>query len=400
MLLLFYQVYAIIKALYRQKKNNMHKESTSKASDPYKFLDLATKFDPIFNPDGTIKEHRNALRGINHVETTIVNDTNETIAIFNGELTKSKHFADNEKPRYPGPIDACIYLDKSARPVCDIVAQLWDPLSATSNDHFPSPSFLNIDKEFFAASMGNVENIQKPDVNDIDIDRIDPKLLNRFVSSIRSQYLSPENLEKVDENNFEEDVWNYPTVLDGKHVAILDEVKSSGATLTIAEQLIDRAFQGKVRLEPIYWSVPPVISWKSESGSLCTDEYATTYVPPWYDSETSDGRYGIDDRNTETLAKSRSKRERLGRYILSVTRDTMDRKSLDLVHDIEKLAERTNDNRIAVRPIVDADIQEQKRKISERFGLPFRDIVPALQRADSQDFGEAIDKIKATKKKS
>ena len=129
MLLLFYQVYAIIKVLYRQKKNNMHKESTSKASDPYKFLDLATKFDPIFNPDGTIKEHRNALRGINHVETTIVNDTNETIAIFNGELTKSKHFADNEKPRYPGPIDACIYLDKSARPVCDIVAQLWDSLS-------------------------------------------------------------------------------------------------------------------------------------------------------------------------------------------------------------------------------------------------------------------------------
>ena len=88
-------------------------------------------------------------------------------------------------------------------------------------------------------------------------------------------------------------------------------------------------------------SSSPVISWKSESGSLCTDEYATTYVPPWYDSETSDGRYGIDDRNTETLAKSRSKRERLGRYILSVTRDTMDRKSLDLIHDIEKLAERT-----------------------------------------------------------
>ena len=377
----------------------MAKESAPKDDSPYRLLDLATKFEPTLNPDDTMKEYRNVPRAIPEIETTIVNDTNRVIAIFNGELTKSPHFIDG-KSRYPGSVDACIYLDKSARPVCDIVAQLWSSLSATSSDHFPSPSFLNIDKEFFAASMGNIKNIQKPDIKDIDIDRIDPRLLNRFVASIRSQYLSPEDLKKVNEDNFEEDVWNYPTVLDGKHVAILDEVRSSGATLTIAEQLINRALQGKANLEPIYWSVPTLKTWKSESGLLVPDEFAAHYVPPWYDSNTSDGRYGIDDRSPETLAKSRSKRERLGRYILSVTRDTMDRKSLDLIHDIEKLAERTNDNRIAVRPIVGADIQEQKRKISERFGLPFRDIVPALQRADSQDFGEAIDKIKATKKKS
>lgn len=79
--------------------------------------------------------------------------------------------------------------------------------------------------------MGNIKNIQKPDIENIDIDRIDPRLLNKFVASIRSQYLSPEDLKEVNEDNFEEDVWNYPTVLDGKHVAILDEVKSSGATL-------------------------------------------------------------------------------------------------------------------------------------------------------------------------
>lgn len=143
--------------------------------------------------------------------------------------------------------------------------------------------------------MGNIKNIQKPDIKNIDIDRIDPRLLNKFVASIRSQYLSPEDLKEVNEDNFEEDVWNYPTVLDGKHVAILDEVKSSGATLTIAEQLINRALQGKANLEPIYWSVPTLKTWKSESGLLVPDEFAAHYVPPWYDSDTSDGRYGIDE---------------------------------------------------------------------------------------------------------
>ena len=273
----------------------MAKESAPKDDSPYRLLDLATKFEPTLNPDDTMKESRNVPRAIPEVETTIVNDTNRVIAIFNGELTKSPHFIDG-KSRYPGSVDACIYLDKSARPVCDIVAQLWSSLSATSSDHFPSPSFLNIDKEFFAASMGNIKNIQKPDIKNIDIDRIDPRLLNKFVASIRSQYLSPEDLKEVNEDNFEEDVWNYPTVLDGKHVAILDEVKSSGATLIIAEQLINRALQGKANLEPIYWSVPTLKTWKSESGLLVPDEFAAHYVPPWYDSDTSDGRYGIDER--------------------------------------------------------------------------------------------------------
>lgn len=377
----------------------MAKESAPKDDSPYRLLDLATKFEPTLNPDGTMKEYRNVPRTIPEIETTIVNDTNRVIAIFNGELTKSPHFIDG-KSRYPGSVDACIYLDKSARPVCDIVAQLWNSLSATSSDHFPSPSFLNIDKEFFAASMGNIKNIQKPDIKDIDIDRIDPRLLNRFVASIRSQYLSPEDLKKVNEDNFEEDVWNYPTVLDGKHVAILDEVRSSGATLTIAEQLINRALQGKANLEPIYWSVPTLKTWKSESGLLLPDEFAAHYVPPWYDSSTSDGRYGIDDRDSETLARSRSKRERLGRYILSVTRDEMDKKSLDLIHDIEEIAERTDNNRIAVMPIVGMDIKEQKRRISERYKMPFSDIVPALQKANSQDFGESLDRIRANKDKS
>lgn len=185
----------------------MAKESAPKDDSPYRLLDLATKFEPTLNPDDTMKEYRNVPRAIPEIETTIVNDTNRVIAIFNGELTKSPHFIDG-KSRYPGSVDACIYLDKSARPVCDIVAQLWNSLSATSSDHFPSPSFLNIDKEFFAASMGNIKNIQKPDIKDIDIDRIDPRLLNRFVASIRSQYLSPEDLKKVNEDNFEEDVWN------------------------------------------------------------------------------------------------------------------------------------------------------------------------------------------------
>lgn len=119
----------------------MAKESAPKDDSPYRLLDLATKFEPILNPDDTMKESRNVPRAIPEVETTIVNDTNRVIAIFNGELTKSPHFIDG-KSRYPGSVDACIYLDKSARPVCDIVAQLWSSLS------LQPPAIISLHRHF------------------------------------------------------------------------------------------------------------------------------------------------------------------------------------------------------------------------------------------------------------
>ena len=93
----------------------MAKESAPKDDSPYRLLDLATKFEPILNPDDTMKESRNVPRAIPEIETTIVNDTNRVIAIFNGELTKSPHFIDG-KSRYPGSVDACIYLDQISSP--------------------------------------------------------------------------------------------------------------------------------------------------------------------------------------------------------------------------------------------------------------------------------------------
>lgn len=78
----------------------------------------------------------------------------------------------------------------------------------------------------------------------------------------------------------------------------------------------------------------------------------------------------------------------------------MDKKSLDLIHDIEKIAERTDNDRIAVMPIIGMDIEEQKRRISERYKMPFSDIIPALQRANYQDFGESLDRIRANRDKT
>ncbi|MBB1559464.1 hypothetical protein HG438_004165 [Candidatus Saccharibacteria bacterium] len=46
------------------------------------------------------------------------------------------------------------------------------------------------------------------------------------------------------------------------------------------------------------------------------------------------------------------------------------------------------------------DIEEQKRRISERYKMPFSDIIPALQRANYQDFGESLDRIRANRDKT
>lgn len=353
-----------------------NKNSSESSHSPYRFIERATNFNVKYGDGQFAVEQYFTHRPIEDVERRFVNDTNAVIAIFNGEVDESNHYANN-RPEYEGPIDSCIYLDKSARPVCDIISQLWTTLSPTDINYIPSPSFLNIDKEDFSISMGEVENIQNPDLSNIDINRMDPGYLKRVTSSIRAQYLSREDLEKIDEGNFNEEVWNFPTVLDGKHVAILDEVKSSGATLEIAKQLIDHALLGKAKLEPIYWSVPARINFNRREGNEVYHEFAAQNVPPWYDSDTSDGRYGINNNDPEVLAQSSSKRERLGRYILSVSR-ALDDSSKLLQQDIAIMVQKTKDRQIPVTPIPHSRVSAER--ISQFYGgIPFKDLREAFR---------------------
>lgn len=161
--------------------------------------------------------------------------------------------------------------------------------------------------------------------------------------------MRPEDIDKIDENNLD-DVWSYPTVFDGQRVAIVDETRSSSATLRIADMLLQEAFPD-AHIEPVVWSVPPLFRWSltKDDGSV-ESHFAAYHVPVWYDSKSSEGRGGIDDNNPELLAKSNKKTERIGRHVLSVMRTEMDSKSRELLDDFALLAKRFSDGDIPYRP--------------------------------------------------
>lgn len=288
---------------------------------------------------------------IDEIERKYIQDCDTLAGMFDGTITESDHFFDGAL-RYEGPIDHAVYLDKSGRPVRYLLKELWSQLSSGT---FPESSFRNIDKEQWRSLMPpDTDSVQKPSVDDISLDNYEKHhdadaaiSLEEHLARLRATYLDPKYLQYIDEYNLS-DVWQYPTILDGKHVAIVDEVKSSGATLKIADLLM-RAAVPEAKFEPVYWSVPHRHEWETydRDGNPTGREFAVESVPVWYDSNSAYGR-GIGERNPALAERSRSKRQRIGKYVLSnaphdmvtLERTTMDQRSHDIRNDLLTLAER------------------------------------------------------------
>ena len=277
---------------------------------PYEYLDRNVEAVQTV-PDQAPK---NKERRLKDIENDMINDTLSLISLLDGSTHESNHLLDGERAS-DKPFDAAVFLDKSARPVSQLTRSIWE--SAT-NKPKPASLFLNIDKRPWLHAMGFVDgngtNLEDIDPKDLSLDKMDPQLLHEELTRIRALYLRPADFNRLDENNLDT-AWDLPTQLDGKTIAIVDEVKSSGNTLRIALDILRRAVP-EAKFEGMWWSTPHVLTWDGGEDVNFRRQKAANFVPVWYDAKRQSGR-GVSDIAPRHSAKSPSKAQRIGKSILS-----------------------------------------------------------------------------------
>jgi hypothetical protein len=278
----------------------------------------------------------NEFYSIEKLESMYLSCSDGLIGIQDGSITVDQEtIGDNAKytfSEFDGqPSDHVVYLDKSARPIQYLIAGLWDSLakpSATKPEH----SFVNIDKEIWLQQMNvPIHRLQNPQPEDYNFDNIDKQLLKDRINQLRAIYIKPEFIDQIDENNIES-CKDLPTVLDGQNVLIVDEVESSGYTLKIALELYKRAFPN-TKFGTAYWASPRKISWTvNEKDGTESKEFAASWVPFWYDSDTAYGR-GIGDIDPVYSASSEDVRIRLGKFLLSAPINNQTNSGFEIIND-------------------------------------------------------------------
>lgn len=243
-----------------------------------KQLDFSERFNvnpdnfPIFNRHAHGSEEWN----INKTLSTYLTRTAELIAKMDGTSTFPE---DENKPK----TDCVVYLDKSARPVSWLVNAMWEDFSSEKR---PESHYLAIDRTpWFQRVHADVDSGGhriKNDASDPDelatgddfikkAENLDSDIFARIRSLFIDGGITEEDPEKI---------MNTPTILDGKNVLIVDEVKHSGATLDIAKFLMQKAIP-EAHIDGAYF-------WTE------TDSKNKMLVPTWYSSKDLYGR-GIGD---------------------------------------------------------------------------------------------------------
>lgn len=344
-------------------------QSSEQDSEQYKIL--SQKHDRSWTDEWNISEYAkntDALIGkITHPskQATVYRKTDQVL---------------DEEKRDLQPPNSVIYLDKSARPVEWLVRSLWDVLAREPGTRFtdgkvpprPKDYFLNIDKEEWLRRIG----VPEKDVQDAPDELVDiSKIPAEHISRIRALF----SAQKLDEENIS-DAWEHPTVLDGQHVMIVDEVRSSGQTLKVAQKLLSIAIP-EATFSGQYWAEPPRVILNrgvpDKDGKL---QFKMGWIPAWYSQEVSLGR-GISDKDPswperaqprknsnknalttliERAGDTASRFSKIGRHILSTPThnpDTYelisDPRSDDLRSDINLLARQLREGKVFFRPSSD-----------------------------------------------
>ena len=218
----------------------------------------------------------------------------------------------------------------------------------------PKEFFLNIDKGDWLRRMGVPEkHIEDVPPEMVDLSKIDKEHLTR----IRALF----STKRIDEGSLDE-AWNHPTIFDGQHVMIVDEVLSSGMTLKIAQMLLSSAIPEAI-FSGQHWAKPKRIPLNK--GAPIKNEglqFKVEWVPIWYNPNTASGR-GIGDRDFDwpEAAEERGlytdRYSRVGRYVLSTpSHDPLtyepfvDKKGVNLRNDILQLAIDLKEHRVFYRP--------------------------------------------------
>ena len=291
----------------------------------------------------------------------IIGKIDGTIPAHNEEVyVKEGNGLKKERKDLPPPTSV-IYLDKSARPVQWFVYKLWPVLARTSGTKFndgevpkrPKEYFVNIDKMEWLTRMGvPFKDLEDASPEQVNIDTIDREHLARIRAVFSTKEISEDNLDEV---------WDYPTRLDGQHILIVDEVKSSGQTLNVAQMLISAAIP-EATFSGDYWAKPKRIALNrgvEVDGRL---QFKIEWVPVWYKEYTASGR-GIGDtypswpERRERRGHIVSMIQKLGRHFLSTPTHNLetdervtDKLALQLRADINQISTDLSAGRVFFRP--------------------------------------------------
>jgi len=210
-----------------------------------------------------------------------------------------------------GGFDRVIFLDKSARPVCWLMRLAWPALSPsiTRRAFSPAPplpqcTFLNIDR----LQWRHIMDSSNTGVFDVD------QIPEHPIIGLRHAF------QAYRESN--------ATWLDDQRVLVVDEVRVSGDTATIAASILKRAFP-LADFVPSQWMTPKLVT--RSGGNRYNNQ-----LPVWYRDDTHLGR-GIGDRDPEWSQRSRNWRVRSAAWFLSRPLTENDPSSLQLRRELSAL---------------------------------------------------------------
>ncbi|HSH17954.1 MAG TPA: hypothetical protein VK978_01085 [Candidatus Saccharimonadales bacterium] len=255
--------------------------------------------------------------------------------------------------------DAIIFLDKSARPVQWLMNEMWDEHAADAEGNVPEKPdsyFLNIDREQW------VNTLDPQGAGVMDIEKVDPTIIR----SLRSIFVSPEKKKE----GLTESIDEAPSVLDHKRILIVDEVQTSGRTLTYAMNFLRKAIP-TAKVAGTYW-----MGSVTQKGTAV----ANADLPVWYKEKSERGR-GVGNRNERASQNSHSRTQRLGGWFLSTTFKEPDPASVQLRKELAYLA---HDPDVLVAPSIKRDEDDQDERIA-RFnnGMTLKEFIQQ-KRAQSE----------------
>lgn len=244
-----------------------------------------------------------------------------------------------------------LYLDKSGRPVAWLVRALWPLLARTPGTSYsgghvppmPTMSFANIDREQWWDVTGASETGM------IDVGRVPVEQ----VAQLRMAYLRrrPDRLDPARS-------WELPTWLDGRTILVVDEVRASGDTLTIAEGLVRRAFP-QCDVQSVHWMAPPV---QRDRRSGVAQQIEN---PVWYSSDIVEGRLV---GNRMAPGRGSNWRGRIAPLFLSTVPYQQDTRGLQLRREVGRLARDVAERRILVAPAPTRDLDDAVERIRAIYG--------------------------------
>jgi hypothetical protein len=313
-------------------------------------------------------------------------DSSGKVEFQNEEVSK-------RKDTLPKP-DAVVWLDKSARPVSWMVKEMWDILATPDENgnipKRPKEVFLNIDREpWLLGTNLKLSEIDTERSNQFEINKIATKdeTVRQQLGNIRGLFVERSREETDDSgkklkvrltpDNFDEEVWKMPlkSKPNGEkyeHMVIVDEVKSSGATSFISQELLSAALP-ELTVTVAHWQ-------KNLSGreQLKNNTKVPGWVPVWYSSKDPLGR-GVGDLNKGWYMKNDSNfiLQRAGQVLSTPPLDKAsgqrikDEKSTQLRKDIKTLTRDLGRRALLFTPSTDRNNEDRKMRISNIGGLSF-----------------------------